>query len=497
MKRTVIATTLVSAIWLVVIAWWRATGYPVTTTDLVLYLLALPAVALIAVWLIASRTSTKNIHDAPVQEDTVSGITQDVTDENSHGASMSPLPVLRGWVSSSLGISVEEFANAVVARRTRPTPDSLLSNDDGYPVLTGRVNDLDISPILHALEQTRANDLLKNAPDNDAWRDVSLRALALLGTMLDQMFADWPFALPSDQESDSHVPASLPLLRGSSGLSGQETHTLNLKVKLLLPPNFHPCEMQLARAYLAQRLQQLPASTYKLNIDLIVADENASALALIKDFGVETAGGKQMHALLLLACDSSLCSSIVDEWSLRQCLFDPHRPGGLMMGEGAFGILLANEVARAAATTPPLAYLTQAVRYRRESSADAPGKPSHSCLAETIEKALQLAGIPGTAVQSVACDADHRPSRTLECIGAMMIHTPQLDAIQNRLATNESCGHLGCASVPGLLAAAVGQAVHTQAPVLLFNVSHDTDRAAAVLLPNFEADTISSYSKAA
>jgi hypothetical protein len=68
----------------------------------------------------------------------------------------------------------------------------------------------------------------------------------------------------------------------------------------------------------------------------------------------------------------------------------------------------------------------------------------------------------------------------------MMEQVPHLDAIQNRLAPNEACGHIGTASVMGALVAAIAHAKNASQPVLLFNVSHSTDRAAALVLPAAE-----------
>lgn len=89
----------------------------------------------------------------------------------------------------------------------------------------------------------------------------------------------------------------------------------------------------------------------------------------------------------------------------------------------------------------------------------------------------------GEAIAAIACDADHRSCRVLECIAVMLAHTPHLDAIENRLSLNEVCGHTGAASNAGGWVAGIAQVREIRAPVLLFNVSHSFERAAAVLLP--------------
>jgi hypothetical protein len=154
-----------------------------------------------------------------------------------------------------------------------------------------------------------------------------------------------------------------------------------------------------------------------------------------------------------------------------------------MMGEAAFGVLCVNHKALQTGSLEAQCQLTRVSLDKREVSADQPGKPSYACLTATVNDALATADLPGEKIGTVACDADHRTNRTLECIGAMMNATPQLDAVENRLAINEACGHLGAASVLGALVAAITQAKNASQPTLLFNVSHIFDRAAAVLLP--------------
>jgi hypothetical protein len=201
-------------------------------------------------------------------------------------------------------------------------------------------------------------------------------------------------------------------------------------------------------------------------------------------FSTDACRDNRAQALLLLACDSALCDTIAQDWQANGRLFNPRCPNGLMMGEAAFAVLCANDKALNAAAIDPACRFTRLSRAHRDTSADTQSKPSYACLANVVKEALLAANLSGESIGAVACDADHRTNRTLECMGAMMDQTPHLDAIRNRLAAAEACGHIGAASVAGALVAAIMQSKNSGYPVLLFNVSHVTDRAAALLIPS-------------
>ncbi len=484
MKWIAISLASVAVIWLAVILWWQAEQRTPATDDILVYLVALPILVLIGIALMAKRASQKNRNPA---DQTADAATTETTAAASPPITPATLPILGAWAATSLGLSADEFTDALGERLIRPVPDELLTDEDGFPVLSARVKNLDTSSIHHSLKQAIADGLLAGAPQIDDWRDAPIRALALLDSVFDQLLQDWPFDAAAQSGANNGNGAALPLLRGSSGMPTVKDKPFRLRVKLLVSSAFSPYENVFARHYAIERLHALPIPEQSFAIDLVATDDSATALILADEFRCAAGDAVNADALLLLACDSSLCPSLAQAWSAGRRLFEPRRPNGLMMGEGAFAILCANDKALPFATTAPLCRMTGMARAQRESSADTSGKASHACLAGAIETVLDAASISPATVASVVSDADHRASRTLECIGAMMTHTPQLDGIQNRLATNEACGHLGAASSAAMLTAAAIEAGKCGNPVLLFSVSHSHERAAAILLPDSAA----------
>lgn len=478
-----IAVLLTAAIWIGVIIWWQTTHRVISVNDVLLYLIGLPLLLLLGIScfkLISVIAKTKANASTDFQPEKNGNGKAEPTDQHTTEKKLK-LPVVGTWAVTNLANNTEEFVQALIEKRSRPRPDQLLLDAQGFPLPSGRVMDLDTLTAQEQLKQIIDKSGLNNVPDADEWRDAFLRTLALLDQLTDQIHNEWP--LDFETASETQKNQSIGTLRGAAPVHSNSTQSLNLQVKLLIPADFKPYEKQLSLAYLFEKISTFGIPPKHVHIEVVSAGDDVTALSLLDKFNLQAHRNGTREALLLLAGDSTLCSTVVEDWQATDRLFSSHCPSGLMMGEAAFGVLgVSNQVLQTTALEVQCE-LTRVSFERRDASADQPGKPSYSCLAATVNDALATADILGEKIGTVACDADHRTNRTLECIGAMLNLTPQLDAIENRLAANEACGHIGSASVLGAFVAGVAQAKNAQHPILLFNVSHMTERAAAVLLP--------------
>jgi hypothetical protein len=472
LKWLLLALAVLVVTWVIVGAWWQTTHRVVTVDDALVYLGVLPTV-LIALVAFGSWIRQKK-RAAPDEQAAQSG-TVDIPASTpvQHPA----VAILSAWAVSPAGTTVDEYLETLSSRNTRPSPDKALTDNQGFPVLTGRVNDLDTSLVLEWLEKKDP------MPAHAEWRDAFLRALALLDRLLEQVVDEWTLPLAGSRQ-DAGLHMAISTLRGTPvAMEGNDERKLALQIQLLLPLHFQDEERLLAERFLSERIATLSLADSPCHIDTIGAADDASAFSLADRFRVKTVQTPHPQALLILAADSSLCPSIMDAWSADDRLFiGGKHPNGFMPGEGAFGILYANGAALAFAEVEPLCLQTPTIFARRKISADEKQRPSHDCMAKIVNEALAQAGVSGDSIAAVACDADHRTSRALECAGTMLNETPHLDAIQHRLATNETCGHLGTASALGALVAGVAQAM-TAAPLLIAHVNHPTERAATLLLP--------------
>lgn len=478
-----IALLLTTAVWIGVIIWWQTTRRVISFDDVLLYLIALPIFLLLCIGafklmkVIAQKKANSSASSGADNGNDPAGIVDPNTAEKKL-----KLPIVGAWAITSLANNAEEFVQALIEKRSRPRPDQLLLDARGFPLPSGRVMDLDIQTLQEQLDQTVAKSGLSNVPDSEEWRDAFLRTLALLDQVIDQAHNEWP--LEFETAAEARESQSVGTLRGAVPVHSSTSKPLSLQVKLLIPADFKPYEKQLSLAYLFEKISIFDLPAKQVHIEVVAASDDVTALSLMDKFSIQTHRNGTNEALLLLASDSTLCATVAEDWQSTGRLFSTHCPNGLMMGEAAFGVLCINNKALQSTRLEVHCELTRVSFDKRDFSADQPGKPSYTCLTATVNDALITADLTGEKIGTVTCDADHRTNRTLECIGTMMNLTPQLDAIDNRLAANEACGHIGTASVLGAFVAGVTQVKNANHPTLLFNVSHMFERAAAVLLPN-------------
>lgn len=489
-KWLLVSLALVVAIWLLILLVSRISARAVTSDEALIYLVTLPLFIVSALYF-WRRHALRKTGTSVSQADEVD-INSGSAASGKPAVKLAPLAILGAWSSTSVGADSAQFIEAVSNRQVRPVPDDHLIDDDGFPALSSRARNLDLTAAERELARAIADGALENAPDLHEWRDAVLRTAALLDSVVEQTMLDWP--LSGDVNSASLSDAAVPMLRGTSRMS-EAAHIAHVQVKLLVSTRLKPLERQFLQTSVTNRLTSLFPARHQFTLQLLAVSDDITALSLVREFAESVTHDDTPQVMLLLAGESTLCPSIVEDWASHGLLFDPRRPNGLMMGEGAFAILFANEKSRQNATREPLGLLAHVSNARREISADTAGRASHACLVDTIDAALKGSGLSTDAIGTVVCDADHRANRTLECIGAMMKQTPQLDAIQDRFAINEACGHLGAASVVGLLAAGALQAETAAHPVLVFSVGHSLDRAAAIILPATARTTAASPSR--
>lgn len=483
LKWSAVAFALGAALWLAILFWGQQVRQAFTHDDTLLYWIFLPMTVVVIGTFQQFFVRSKSTGFATVQQAPSANTPPNISQTAEKPIT---LPVLGAWCMTSAGLDSMHFWEALVEKRNRPTPDPVLVDDQGFPLLTGRVNRLDTTSSENSTIKTIPEEHTRMAPGSAEWRDAVMRTCALLESLVDHIQQNWPLVLPNAsaqdlQEGSQNSRYALPPEGAIPPLSSPEK-SLFLQVTLLLPVDFHPSEQQHLLACLSKKLAAFPFSDKEIRLDLVPAQNDGTILALADEFSRHADRNRYAEALLILACDSLLCASTIKSLQSENRLFTARTPDGVMPGEAAFGFLCANDRALQWAISPPLCHLAGIARTERDTSAKMPEKPSSACLTDTITHALKAAGITGSMIGTVACDADHRVIHALECMGTMMDVTPHLDVIRHRLAVNEAYGYLGTASVPGALIAAIMQTRDAEHPVLLFNVSHEVDRVAAVLI---------------
>ncbi|GAB3554509.1 hypothetical protein GCM10027343_42570 [Noviherbaspirillum agri] len=484
-----ISFLIVAATWLAAIFWWQLTQRAVSTTDAILHMVVLPIALLLTIALARRALTAKaSPRRTTVAQNPEVALSDNQTSDKNQENHAPALAIVGAWASTCLSPYGDELPDLLNERRTRPTPDESLLDDHGFPLLSGRTKELDTDAV-----ETALATVITGSPDapgelTDEARDALLRALALLDSVLAQMSEEWPRSFASAAEI-SEQDAGAATLRGLPDRSAPPGG-VNLQVKLLLSDELNDDEVRSARAYIAYRLAAYGISASQTSIDALVSDDAPIALALAEEFRRTANSGLERdlpQALLLLSGVSHLCPSIAETWESKGLIFSSQRPNGRMLGEAAFAILCANKKALAIESIKPMCNLSPVVCAQRNNSDKE--KLKADVLGGAIHNALDAAKLAGDAIGSVICDADHRSDRTLESIGAMVSVAPTLDAIRDRVAIEESCGHLGAASALGVLAVGAITAEQAMHPVLLFNVGHPAERAAALLHPTGVAES--------
>jgi hypothetical protein len=480
-KWALIALAIAAVIWTGVILWWQSSQREITTGEVLTYLVILPAAVISGIVFTLWLRSRKNSQNAFTESGTTPATIDSQEQEKTDNAAADSLPILAAWSITSAGSWLTDFHAALVDKRRRPQPDAGLLDDYGYPLHTGRVDDIDTSAVEQALAKIQAHNANLANLHVDVTREGFLRVLTLLSLLLDQVVTDWP--IMENFVEDAISAQAVPTLRGSEAGRTDGKLPLQLQIKLIIPADFTTAEQQLALSYFLEHSRALPCDSRAVHIQLVPSRDEPTALHAAEHFRIEAHGAAQPQALLLIACDSALCNAVTERWQAERKLFGSHARQGLMPGEAAFAIFCINRKALDLSAVEPVCLLRGVTQGRRDTSADSGGKPVHAALDAIVGKAIALASLQCEDIATIACDADHRSSRVLECIGAMLAHTPHLDAVENRLSSNEICGHVGAATSAAAWAAGIAQVRETEAPVLLVNVSHAFERAAAVLLP--------------
>ncbi len=204
------------------------------------------------------------------------------------------------------------------------------------------------------------------------------------------------------------------------------------------------------------------------------------------------------EAMLILAVDSALDETTVEQWQSVGELFTAQHQTGRIPGEAATGLLVVSPALGAQLDAKLLPQkpirMSRPVCLKRDKSADASGRVGAAVLTDAMTQALAVAGLTASENMMVIADADHRASRTSELFEALQSLMPGLDPTTHVARAGEVLGDvgvarsllstaLGCAAVWSSEGDKVALAAHVHAPhervVLALTVDGDEKAATA------------------
>lgn len=443
LKLGALAALVFALVWLAVIIWWQETRTLPSGPDIALYLFALPAALLLALFL-----GVKAVRAARGPKPAAEAAPEASPQVPRHAR----LAVLAAAASAGPGNTAQTILDACAAQ-ARAALDPELVNRNGYPVFAARQAAVDTTTLrLHAS--------IGAASPSDI-PDAALRACALVE----------PVAQKLVEKADEHVVATQGRVPANQRPA--------LHIDIAMPSHWPDAAKRLALETLARATAVWPPE--QLHLAIIPAAQTPPDAGLDNTQPLLRAlGAHDIPSLrIVLALDSAIDPLIVHQWEGRGTLMDADTPAGRVPGEAAAGLLLITGDAPAASAST-LVFSSQVQRGR---PADARGAGSDTTLGELADAFLPEEKIDTAQIAAVVSDADHRGSRTLESVGLTARLFPQLDPAKDCLVLGTACGATGTASTLLALALTLQASRAAQAPALALLTQDPLARALAVVLP--------------
>lgn len=432
LKRSLLVLGVFGVCWIGAVWYWRSSMRMPDTGDLALALLAVPLVLLSTVWL-ANKAYTARAADPSGAGKTPAAVPAQDASVASGGpgaaspkAPWQPLGVAGAALRMPHGDSPAALAAAFAEGAARLDLDPELTDMQGFPIMAGRVADVDLEPLQEWLSGHPAAKV----------KPHQLRALALGGEVAAEL------AMYAEAQDDNGVLQLLPLL-----------------------PDDWPAPLRdLATDWLSHCAVDAGWPRERLALRHL---QQAALPGALRDVAAQAGSATAPAFSMVLAFDSAIDADAVEYMGIHGKLFGARNQNGHMPSEGAAGILL--QPASGAHDAPALLALAS-------GAADQPAPP----LAELAQQAIELAqaaqrtstpaGAPAAgadaasdtlAVDFIAADTDHRVAAVADLMQCVETRAPALDTNTALACVGAACGHTGAAGALAALALALQQAAES------------------------------------
>ena len=484
LKGAALFVAVACLVWIVVLWRWRVTQRDMDAGDIVLYLAILPIVVfglvLAARWALRGALEKQAARAAGVSAAGAGGASASAAKA---GEARPPLSwhLLGAWAHTAGGANVDELLAAIEAGAPRPRPDSALHDDEGLPVMTARIAELDADGVETALQRNAA--ALPTGLDGQSPAPAparAIRALASLSPLIDELAQSlltwahqWEEAAALAAKTDGVAPAA-------------DTARI-VRVLAAWPADWDDATCAGAQAWLAERLcdplaDVLPLARWTLRSQRMSGTELLSAAERTLD--VLQRQGRD-DPVVLMACHSDLDAAGIRRLESGQRLFhSARRPKVAMAGEGAAVLVLSalDWPADAAIDTERVRFNSPAI-VRRAESIEAAGRTSSDDVVRLVDHGLASAGLAGSTVAKLASDADQHTARATELFAVTLALLPDLDANEDLRLAGTIAGRLEAVAPLLTLAVAATQARESGQPTVALSLADPHWRMAAVLRP--------------
>jgi hypothetical protein len=367
--------------------------------------------------------------------------------------------VLASALQVPFGTSAKELGAALAEQKVRPALDPELVDDDGFPVMSARVEGADdpaVQDDLHAW-------LPKNGFPALQYNDEQWRALTLASNVAHELAAQ--------------------LLPHAALARGAAVPVPTLQLLMLWQAGWHQDQRSAAGQWLAHLVAQggWPRERIALDPELAGDPSVATPAALVQRLARQSADGHPVLAMVI-ACASHIGEVSVGRWAAQNTLLTAKQGQGRLPGEGAAGLLLA-DAAQAALIDSKAPVQLISAEGQREASADSAKRADASVLRTLSEQVLARAASPAAEVKLIVADTGNRTSRVMETMALAGALLPELDGDDELLQVGSASGTCGAVPFVAALAVAAQQAATLNAPVLCLSNEDPFRRCAALVRP--------------
>lgn len=500
-----------AVVWLATILWWQSINRMPTTTDIVTYLLLLPA-GMIAVYLLMRRALDG------IRANVAAAVTAPAMAAPAAGGDAAPeRPAddpARRWTALVLATAQRDplgadAAATAAAAQAQQRPDVADVLGDGQPIFAAKSEEVDAESARVALTGA--------FPELD-WTDEAVRALALAAEVAERLVADALLAYPALVPEAAPADASPGASHGSSTPSSTPSREpVRLVATLLLPRGWSAEQQAAAGMFVRTRLSALwPAA--QITMEPLAARGDGDALLLLDRAIVALHREPASEVRALIAADSLIGTHAIAALRHTNRLFAAQCEHGLTPAEAAAAVLLCapegplpsllrQDAEQAGEGASPPVLIGRACMGRLDAPTPDKGLPKAQPLEQAVAQAIAQLAPPAAAAPSAQADAardaaadaqeDDRlpapaavvadisphPVRTVEVARVFSERFPELDLNADLLPVGTPCGHTGVAGTLLAVTVAHQQCAARGAPVLAVSAADPQQRGAIALRP--------------
>ncbi|MDR3391958.1 MAG: hypothetical protein P4L77_09505 [Sulfuriferula sp.] len=455
-KRILLVGLVFVAVWLLVIVYWRTSMHMPTLADVLLYLGFAPAALLSSAWLIRKMSGGLVAAGASANtaSDTNAHAKSDANDQSGQMARNYTSNMVSGCVITRYGHSVSDLIDAVNANQAGFDLDTELQDGNGYPVLSGRIVDLQVAEIFNRFKLW---ETINGLPENQ-WEREDERTIVLAHNVFAELSRTM---LQHPQFSDMKPHAG----------AKRDDELPTLYLAAVWPNHWIASQKQSVAGWFADLLGQQGWPTEKIVIYRFNASTPSNPYTMLDHLNVQMHRPDAAGLYIYLSGQS-----FIGEQANAQ-----PRANGWIPGEAAAGMMLTNNYWAEKLAMQPAVGVHRVAQHRLDQAAGDSGKIDPDRLVIVIKEALQFAAIDAGQVAAVCADADTRANRAGELFEALNVLMPKMDVDADCFRVGAACGAIG--PVAGLIALLIARqhVIDRGGHVLCVSNNDPSERTALIL----------------